>query len=232
MGKAYLVYCYTNSKNGKKYVGCTQTTMQKRAGKEGENYRGSPYFYSAIRKYGWDSFKGEVIKEGLTRAKAAEVEKEYIQRYNTMNPEFGYNLHKGGFVTKEYSEIYKKARAKRISDTLKEERKSPEYRKIMADRMKRVWDDAERRESMLKARKHGRPSGRKAISVRCVDTNEVFCSIASAARSLTVCPTTIQHGFLSHDYVRTYSHKLCKRVTIEKYCGPVEESTEKKKVNC
>lgn len=228
MRKSYLVYCYTNSKNGKRYVGCTQTSMQKRAGKDGVNYKGSPYFYAAIQKYGWSSFKGRVIKSGLTRSQAARLEKEYIQRYNTMNSDFGYNLQKGGFVTKEYSKVYKKARAKRISETLKEERKSVEYRRIMSERMKRVWKDPVKRASMLKSRK-GKLTGRKAIKVICIDTGEVFPSIKEACRRLIFQHSTVTLAFREgRQSVTLLSHKLERRVTIAKFCGPVEKSTVNK----
>ena len=40
----YKVYVYTNTKNGKKYVGATRHSLEDRAGYSGDYYRGSTAF--------------------------------------------------------------------------------------------------------------------------------------------------------------------------------------------
>ena len=48
----YYVYLHNNKINNKKYVGITKQKPENRWGLNGYNYRSSPYFYSAIQKYG------------------------------------------------------------------------------------------------------------------------------------------------------------------------------------
>jgi hypothetical protein len=153
----YLVYMHTCVVNDKKYIGVTGQTLKRRIGRNWENYRGSPYFFSALQKYRSSNFKSEVLFEGLTKEEAAHKEKELIELYETLNPDKGFNLHRGGY---RESELFSNDdRSDKISKTLKEQRSSESYRKVMADRMKKVWSDPERRAKMIQGRK-GKSAGR------------------------------------------------------------------------
>ena len=69
------------------YVGVTkQASLKARMGKDGEGYRGSPKFYNAIKKYGINSFQGEILAQVSTIEEAAQLEKKYIKELDTMNP--------------------------------------------------------------------------------------------------------------------------------------------------
>ena len=89
----YKVYCHTNKLNGKKYIGITKTSLQKRW-RDGKGYKGSTKFYFAIQKYGWDNFNHEVLCENLTEKQAKDKEVELIKKWNTQ--ENGYNTSSGG----------------------------------------------------------------------------------------------------------------------------------------
>lgn len=52
-------------------------------------------FYSAIRKYGYDSFEYTVIHSGKTKEELNSLEIIEIEKRNTLSP-FGYNLKTGG----------------------------------------------------------------------------------------------------------------------------------------
>ena len=94
----YCVYMHTNKINGKKYIGITcQQPPEKRWGRNGYNYKKSnPHFYNAINKYGWDSFKHEILFSNLTKEEACQKEIELIAYYNATNKEYGYNISNGG----------------------------------------------------------------------------------------------------------------------------------------
>lgn len=93
--KKYLIYMHTNKINGKKYIGQTSLDPDVRW-KNGLGYAGSPHFYNAINKYGWDNFEHEIIKDSLSLNEANKLEKEFIKKYNTTDPNFGYNIMPGG----------------------------------------------------------------------------------------------------------------------------------------
>lgn len=101
-----IIYCYFNRKKfeqegiKKYYVGQTVTTIEQRAGKDGENYgakdpKCNTKFAHAIRKWGWDSFDVTIIEEGIkTREKLDMLEKYYIYTFNSITE--GYNICSGG----------------------------------------------------------------------------------------------------------------------------------------
>jgi len=87
--------------NNKQYVGYTTKTLEER--KKTHIYKsksntGSHYFYlfkKALRKYGEENFKWEVIIQCSSLTECQEKEKYYIKKYNTISP-YGYNLTEGG----------------------------------------------------------------------------------------------------------------------------------------
>lgn len=92
----YIVYCHINKTNGKTYVGLTSQSTNERWGKDGSGYQSSPHFWNAIKKYGWDNFEHIILESGLTKEAASQKEKEYIEYYNSTDPNFGYNMRGGG----------------------------------------------------------------------------------------------------------------------------------------
>lgn len=89
----YSVYCHTTP-DGKKYIGMTKMPINTRFG-NGANYN-TPLFSKAIEKFGWENIKHEILEYGLTREQASESEIKYINLYNTLDPEHGYNIATGG----------------------------------------------------------------------------------------------------------------------------------------
>lgn len=91
---SHIVYCHT-SPTGKKYVGCTSTSLSKRF-QDGRGYEKNELFWHDINKYGWDAFKHEVLYSGLDRENALEIERQLINDWNLLDSRFGYNLWDGG----------------------------------------------------------------------------------------------------------------------------------------
>lgn len=102
----YKVYIHTNKINGKVYIGITQQNLDKRW-QNGYGYKRQKYFYSAIKKYGWENFEHDLIEENLSKEDACKKEKELIKKYNSDNRKYGYNLSKGGETYKENFHIRK-----------------------------------------------------------------------------------------------------------------------------
>lgn len=79
----------------KMYFGITKQKVKHRWS-NGFGYKRHPYFYNAIKKYGWDNIEHIVLFTGLSEQKAREREVELIALYDTTNPTLGYNISNGG----------------------------------------------------------------------------------------------------------------------------------------
>lgn len=101
----YLIYCYINKINNKRYIGITSRSIEEREAShiyESKNISNKCYntpFKRAIRKYGIDGFYRTIIAEVETLNEACELEKYYIKKYKTYykyKNSNGYNATIGG----------------------------------------------------------------------------------------------------------------------------------------
>lgn len=97
----WTVYLHKNKINGKMYIGITHLKPEIRWGKNGNQYtkKKNPYFYNAIKKYGWDNFEHIILFTNLSESEAKEKEVELIKKYNTQvckEQSCGYNITAGG----------------------------------------------------------------------------------------------------------------------------------------
>ena len=185
--RIWKLYLHT-SPNGKKYYGITsKNNPSERWGNNGDNYKRHPYFYNAIKKYGWDNFKHEIIFDNLTENEAKLLEQLYITLYSTNVKENGYNMTLGG----EGSLGYK--HTKEAKDKMRKAHKgktlSEEHKKHIGESSKTKWQNADFRDKVLSSRKGYKhaESTKQAIGksnskkVKCIDTGEIFDSIKDAA---------------------------------------------------
>ena len=95
-----VVYCYTNKINNKKYIGQTTQTLKERHRKHmhpSNKHDYTVHFHRAIRKYGIENFKLEIIHFGKSLYELNYFEKFYIKYYNTLSKDnCGYNIATGG----------------------------------------------------------------------------------------------------------------------------------------
>lgn len=91
--KRYVVYRHIFP-NGKSYIGITCVTPYYYRWRAGSGYRGQPKVCNAIKKYGWDNIKHELLYENLSLTEANEMEQSMITKYNSV--ENGYNVSTGG----------------------------------------------------------------------------------------------------------------------------------------
>lgn len=98
------IYMYTNKINWKRYVGQTNDFNRRHkehissSYNEKRKYQYNYPFHRAIRKYGIENFKIQILAENiLTQEKMNEYEIFFIKRYNTLaNNKKGYNVASGG----------------------------------------------------------------------------------------------------------------------------------------
>lgn len=88
------IYCIRNKQSGKRYVGKTISSIEKRFYKHCYDAKkgSSTYLHKAIRKYGIDSFEVYALEQ---TDDISERELFWIHELNTMSPT-GYNLTIGG----------------------------------------------------------------------------------------------------------------------------------------
>lgn len=98
--KVYKVYAL-KSPDGKMYIGMTRQPISLRCRKDG--YNGCPAMEKAILEYGWDSFTTEVLIDNLTKSQAELFEKEFIEQFDTVNPDKGFNVALGGNIEGRHS---------------------------------------------------------------------------------------------------------------------------------
>ena len=94
MDNNYTVYKHT-APNGKVYIGITFRKPETRWS-NGNGYSRQKHFYAAIKKYGWENIKHEILFENLSKEDACQKEIELIAQYKSNDPEFGYNQSLGG----------------------------------------------------------------------------------------------------------------------------------------
>ena len=151
----YCVYVHT-SPNGKMYIGQTGLKPEKRWGKNGSYYlkkkKNGEYvqrvFAHAILKYGWDNFEHEIIASNLTKEEADNFEKLLIEKLNTMDSQYGYNLREGG----SRGSLSEEAR-KKLSELNKGKKHSEEAKVKMSESRKGRPLSDKAREALEESRK-------------------------------------------------------------------------------
>jgi hypothetical protein len=140
MKQFHFVYITINLINNKKYVGDHSTTNLN------DGYLGSgKLILSAIKKYGKNNFKREILEYCSSKQIAFDAQEKYIMSFNTLNP-YGYNISpKGGHQCKNGMSI--------------------ESREKWLSSLKNTLSSKETRLKMSKAKK-GKPSTKKGIKVK------------------------------------------------------------------
>ena len=91
-----IIYIAINNINGKKYVGKTIGKLNRRINRHLNNSKNCKLFYfqKALLKYGVENFKWEQKQYPIEDLE--KWEKYWIKELNTIDPNKGYNLTKGG----------------------------------------------------------------------------------------------------------------------------------------
>ncbi len=126
--REYKIYMYTNSANGKVYIGQTRTSLEYRAQTNGNNYKECRRFYNAIKKYGWDSFTHEILFDCLTLDEANVLEEQCIETYHARDPKYGYNIAFGG-LNHKCSDETRALLSQRRKEEYRDKTRNPMYGK-------------------------------------------------------------------------------------------------------
>ena len=198
----YTVYQHKNKINGKVYIGITSQKLEQRW-RNGEGYKSSPHFYSAIQKYGWDNFEHNILFVELTKEQACLKEQELIKEYNSMNREFGYNSTSGGDIFTMNEETKQKIsqammgnqnnlghpcseeKKKKISNAQKGRKFTEKHKQKLSEAAKnRHVPCSEEKKQILKEKSHKKP-------VYCEELDKIFESVQECGRQLGIPATNI-----------------------------------------
>ena len=172
----YCVYKHT-SPCGKVYIGITSRNPLYRWS-NGNGYIQNRYFYSAIKKYGWNAFQHEILFSDLSKEDACNIEKELIYKFQSNKREYGYNLSSGGENPAEGVRLSEETR-KKMSESHKGWKPTEEQRLN--------YSEAAKKRGNHKTGKIGKECG-KSITVLQIDLNGLIVGKfygASEAERLT-----------------------------------------------
>lgn len=200
-----VIYRFTHKNNGKVYVGQTwhfnermnQHMRNARIGKE------PCAFHNALAKYGIDGFIIDKLHENVPTQKDMDFwEKYYISEFNSIRPN-GYNQTDGGSNGIPSEEVRKKggdARCKKPVICIETGKIYKNSKDAEADTGISFTDITRSARGVVKivggyhwaywhegfqpSERHYAPEGNQGKSVVCVETGEVFGSVAEAARSV------------------------------------------------
>lgn len=148
------IYKITNLINNKIYVGQTINSYNK-----SKDYMGSGrQIKQAIKKYGIENFKKEVITEGnYNKELLNELEKHYIRLYNSNNSKIGYNLASGGYSAHGYKHSAEQNQNKSIrqkghltSEQTKQKISAAQKGRIFSEETKRKMSISQKTKPLMK----------------------------------------------------------------------------------
>lgn len=127
--------------NGKRYVGLTRTSVEKRWGYNGYKYK-TQFVGRAIEKYGWENIKHEIICECDNKDDAEELERIFVRYYETTDPQYGYNVLPGGDVGTNHATPDMR---KKLGNGKKGVKLSDEHRRKISEGLKRAIENGTRK---------------------------------------------------------------------------------------
>lgn len=198
------IYCIENIKTHKKYIGQSVNVDDRWRKHRYELNKGShdnSYLQNSWNKYGEEYFNFYIL-EYCSLDLLDEKERYYIDYYNTMDRDLGYNLKSGGQdhnfqceeVRKKISESTKKAyqnsnlKEIRSNDALKQWANPEIKEKIMGKNngMYGKHHSEEARRKMSEMKKGKSSPKRNMTPVLCIELNKVFKCATDAAKEFSM----------------------------------------------
>lgn len=149
------------------------------------------HFKRAIDECGWDGFLHEILYDNLSLTQAEQKEIELIKKYKCCDPEYGYNIERGGNSSYKYTDEVKE----KISKSLKGKPKSEIHKKRISESKKGLSCSKETKKKISEAMSGARNpmygktrniGDYKTKCVECIETGVVYISQYDASRKTGV----------------------------------------------
>jgi len=176
------IYKITNTINGKVYIGKTGKTIEERWSKHLENAKelkrareANPHekkegshLNNAINKYGPNAFIVNQEDVAYSKEELNEKERYWVNEYDSMNPDKGYNMTEGGEGGRQSPEVIKKMTEinqeiarnpqalEKMSKAISEKWQDQNYQKNVSEGVANKWQQAKFRERQLRAKTEGK----------------------------------------------------------------------------
>lgn len=221
------IYSIENVVNHKKYIGQSINIKSRWCKHKVDLNNGShdnDYLQKSWNKYGENNFEFEILEE-CSEEELNEKERYYIDLYNTMNRDYGYNLKSGGqdknYVTeyvknkisesnKKYYEEHPEARIKSSISAYKQW-SNPEIKAKISGVNNYMYGKThteEARRKISEAQKGHVSKYRNKTPVFCIELNKLFEDSVTACRELGL--NTSRAGNI---------HEVCKGIRNRKTVG-------------
>ena len=199
----FIVYMHITT-NNKKYIGITGRNPLIRWA-NGNGYIESPYFYNAIKKYGWDKIRHKILIHGLTKEQAIRWEIKLISYYNTTNRKYGYNLTTGGdspnFTISSRLKMSKNSNKFGVNNPFYGQKHTEDTKQKIKSKLKKENSyKPKTKKPKLSLAKMGNKNpmyGKlgidnfKSIDIYCIELNKIFHGIHEASRQLQISASKI-----------------------------------------
>jgi group I intron endonuclease len=180
-----FIYKITNIVNGKVYIGQTGQDVEARFIQHRcclrHNRHANGHLQNAWNKYGPDNFLFEVLDSNVDALNIDTLERRWINQYDALNPERGYNMQSGGGARRFNSEETKR----KISQKNKgKKRTEAEKQKMSLRMMGNSISKGNKLSELTRSRMSSARSGKNNVRSRAIintETGEVFASIGIAA---------------------------------------------------
>lgn len=221
------IYSIENIINQKKYIGQSvniKSRWMKHKSELNNNNHDNDYFQKAWNKYGEENFEFTILEE-CSKDMLNERECYYIDLYNTINRDYGYNLKSGGqdtnYVTEDVKNKISKANKKyyiehpeakiQCSKNAYNQWNNPEIKaKIMGENngMYGRTHSKEARKKISEAQKGHISKFRNTTPVFCIELNKLFVDSVTACNELGLSASRAGN-----------IHEVCKGIRNRKTVG-------------
>lgn len=191
-----IIYKWTNTVNGKIYIGQTTKSLRHRTRMHINSSNSGTTFplHLAIQKYGKEAFIVEQIAVAFSRDQLNKLEIDYIRQFDCLSPK-GYNLRVGGDSLEWHPEMRHKAsisaKARMAKDGGAQNREALELAWVVC-KGRVPWNKGVKVTNPVTLQRlseshKGKPAPNRK-PVRCNETNQVFESGLAAAKALGLQP--------------------------------------------